>query len=100
MFVFRDEYIFDLERAIVAEIPKAGHATYVFAKPRDLGDWVWDYAKTTRQEIRLNRDNVAEALGFRGRVMHGRQKWEWLRDFEAKVGEFSSSHIPNTQSDA
>jgi hypothetical protein len=98
MFVFRDEYIFDLERAIVAEIPKAGHATYVFAKPPDLGEWVWDYAKTTRREIRLNRNNVAEALGFRGRVMHGKQKSEWLRDFQAKVGESSSSLIPNTQS--
>ena len=87
MFVFRDEYIFDLERSVVVEVPKAGHATYVFAKPTAVGDWVWDYAKTTRHDIRLNRDNVAESLGFRGRVVHGKSKTEWLRDLQTKIGE-------------
>jgi hypothetical protein len=87
MFVFRDEYIFDLERSVVVEMPKAGHATYVFAKPGDVGEWVWDYAKTTRHDIRLNRDNVAESLGFRGRVVHGKSKTEWLRDLQMKIGE-------------
>jgi hypothetical protein len=87
MFVFRDEYIFDLERSVVAEMPQAGHATYVFAKPSDLGEWIWAYAKTTRQDIRLNRDDVAQSLGFRGRVVHGKSKVEWLRDLQAKIGE-------------
>jgi hypothetical protein len=87
MFVFRDEYIFDLEKSVAVEMPKAGHATYVFAKPSNLAAWVWDYAKTTRHDIRLNRDNVAESLGFRGRVVHGKQKAEWLRDLQTKIGE-------------
>jgi len=87
MFLFRDEYIFDLEKAVVVEVPQAGHATYVFAKPADIKIWVWQYAKTTRQEIRLNRDNVAESLGFLGRVVHGKSKIEWYKDLRMKIGE-------------
>jgi curved DNA-binding protein CbpA len=91
MFVFRDEYIFDLEKSVVVEVPTTGHATYVFTRPADVGEWVWDYAKTTRHDIRLNRDNVAESLGFRGRVMHGKSKAEWLRNLQMKIGEPTAS---------
>ena len=63
MYVFRDEYIFDLEKTIVVEVPQAGHATYVFTRPADVGDWVWRYAETTRQDIRLNRDNTRRIVG-------------------------------------
>jgi hypothetical protein len=56
---------------VVVEVPRAGHATYVFAKAADVTDWVWQYAKTSRQDIRLNRDNIAETLGFLGRIVHG-----------------------------
>jgi hypothetical protein len=31
MYLFRGEYIFELERAIVVEVPAVGHATYIFA---------------------------------------------------------------------
>jgi len=34
--LFRAEYIFDLEKAVVVETPQLGHATYVFAKPRNM----------------------------------------------------------------
>ena len=34
IYLFRDEYIFDVEKAVVVEPPQLGHATYVFAKPR------------------------------------------------------------------
>ena len=45
-YLFRDEYIFDLEKAVVAETPQLGHATYIFAKPRSMeGD---------RKSTRLN----------------------------------------------
>lgn len=87
MFVYKDEYLFDLEHSVVAEMPKAGHATYVFAKPGNLREWVLDYAKVTRQDIRLNRDNIAEVLGFRGRIVHGKSKSEWLKDLGEKIGE-------------
>ena len=87
MYVFRDEYIFDLEKSIVVEVPQAGHATYVFTKPADVKQWVWEYAKTTRQDIRLNRDNIAESLGFLGRVVHGKNKAEWLKELRSRIGE-------------
>ena len=87
MFLFRDEYIFELERAIVVEVPQQGHATYVFSRPGNLDQWVRDYARTLKDDLRKNRANVAERLGFLGRVMHGRNPKVWLRDLRAKVGE-------------
>ena len=33
VYLFREEYIFDLEKAIVVETPQLGHATYLFSKP-------------------------------------------------------------------
>ena len=87
MYVFREEYIFDLEKAMVAEVPQAGHATYVFERPPDVRDWVWRYAETTRRDIRLNRDNSAESLGFVGRVVHGKSKTEWLKELRIRIGE-------------
>jgi curved DNA-binding protein CbpA len=87
MYVFRDEYIFDLEKSVVVEVPQAGHATYVFSKPPDVKHWVWQYAKTTRQDIRHNHGNIAEFLGFQGRIVHGKNKSEWLRELRMRTGE-------------
>jgi hypothetical protein len=87
MYVFRDEYILDLKKSVVVEVPQAGHATYVFSKPPDVKHWVWQYAKTTRQDIRHNRDNIAESLGFQGRIVHGKNKSEWLRELRQSTGE-------------
>lgn len=87
MFLFRDEYIFELERAVVVEVPQQGHATYVFSRPGNLEHWVREYARTLKDDLRKNRANVAERLGFLGRVMHGRNPKTWLRDLRAKVGE-------------
>jgi hypothetical protein len=87
MYLFRDEYIFDLSSAVVVEVPQAGHATYVFEKPERLDEWVKKYVKTTRQEILANRNNIAESLGFLGRIVHGTNKTEWLRDLGARIRE-------------
>jgi hypothetical protein len=87
MFLLRDEYIFELERAIAVEVPEQGHATYVFSRPGNLDQWVREYARTTKDDIRRNRASEAERLGFIGRVMHGRNPRAWLRDLRAKVGE-------------
>jgi len=35
-YLFREEYIFDLERGVIIETPELGHATYVFAKPKSM----------------------------------------------------------------
>jgi hypothetical protein len=87
LFLFRAEYVFELERAIVVEVPEQGHATYIFSRPADLEQWVREYARTPKDDIRHNRTNAAERLGFIGRVMHGRNPRTWLRELRAKVGE-------------
>jgi hypothetical protein len=87
MFLLRDEYIFELERAIAVEVPEQGHATYIFSRPGNLNQWVREYARTGKDDIRRNRASAAERLGFIGRVMHGRNPRTWLRDLRAKVGE-------------
>ena len=87
MFLFRDEYIFEMERATVVEVPQQGHATYVFSRPVNLDQWVRGYARTVKDDIRQNRGNVAEQLGFLGRVMHGRNPRTWLRELRSRIGE-------------
>lgn len=87
VFFFRDEYLFQLPRAVVAEVPQLGHATYIFAKPADVRDFVRLYATACRDDVRRNRGNVADRLGFVGRVMHGRSPRSWLRELRARVGE-------------
>ncbi|MCC6396661.1 MAG: J domain-containing protein, partial [Bacteroidetes bacterium] len=77
-FLFRQEFLFVLPTVIVSEVPKPGHATYVFAKPAALDPFMTAYSKTTRDEIRRNRGNKAVDLGFIGRVVRGRQKKRWL----------------------
>jgi hypothetical protein len=72
---------------VVVEVPQAGHATDVFSKPSDVKSWAWQYAKTTRQDVRLNRGNIAESLGFLGRIVHGKAKSEWLRELCLRTGE-------------
>ena len=71
IYLFRDEYIFDLEKAVVVETPLIGHATYIFAKPRSMEGFLATYTKITKEDIRHNRDNAAAKLGFLGRVTHG-----------------------------
>jgi hypothetical protein len=87
MYLFRAEYIMELERAIVVEVPELGHATYVFAKVDDIEVFVRLYAKTTKEDIRKNRDGIAERLGFLGRVTHGANARSWVRELRSRIGE-------------
>ena len=63
------------------------NATYIFSRPGNLALWVRDYFRTARGDIRRNRNNAAERLGFIGRVMHGRNPRTWLGELRAKIGE-------------
>jgi hypothetical protein len=87
MFLLRREYIFELERAIVVEVPEQGHATYIFSRPDSIEGWVRQYARTPKDDIRRNRANAAERLGFISRVMHGRNPRTWLRALRERIGE-------------
>jgi hypothetical protein len=87
VYLFRDEYIFNCRAAIVAEVPQLGHATYIFAKAGDVREFVNKYATTCRDDIRKNRGNVAQQLGFIARVMHGSNPRRWERNLRARIGE-------------
>jgi len=85
LYLFQDEYIFELEAAAVVETPQLGHATYLFSKPRSMEQFLAAYIRTTKEDIRHNRGNVAELLGFLGRVIHGASPRTWLAELKAKV---------------
>jgi hypothetical protein len=87
VYLFRDEYIFDVEKAVVVETPQLGHATYVFAKPRSMDSFLALYIKITKDDIRRNRNNAAERLGFLGRVIHGTNPRAWLKEVKLRIGE-------------
>ena len=87
IYLFRTEYLFELEKAVVVETPQLGHATYVFAKPRCMESFLALYTKTTKEDIRRNRDNVGERLGFLGRVVHGTNPRAWLKEMQQRLGE-------------
>ena len=87
LYLFRDEYIFALATGTVVETPELGHATYLFSKPSSMEAFLAVYTRTTKEDIRQNRGNVAEMLGFLGRVVHGSSAWTWLRELKCKIGE-------------
>jgi len=87
LYLFRSEYIFDLEKAVIVEIPQLGHATYLFSKPASMIEFLALYAMVTREDILQNRSNVAEKLGFLGRIIHGLKPQAWLKELKVRLGE-------------
>ena len=85
--LFREEFLFVLQGAIISEIPMPGHATYVFALPSDRENFLRLYERTSRTEIRQNAGNVASELGFVGRVVRGRKRKRWLAEVLKLAGE-------------
>ncbi len=87
LYVFRSEYIFDLETAVIVETPQLGHATYLFSKPVNIAEFLAIYGSVTKDDIRNNRGNVAERLGFLGRLIHGLNPRGWLKELKLRFGE-------------
>jgi len=87
LYLFRSEYIFDLERAVVIETPQLGHATYLFSKPINMTSFLALYGSVTKDDIRHNRSNVAERLDFLGRLIHGLDPRGWLKELKLRFGE-------------
>jgi hypothetical protein len=87
IYLFQGEYIFDLEKAVVIETPQLGHATYVFAKPRSMESFLVLYTTIRKEDIRRNRDNVGERLGFLGRVIHRTNPGVWIKEMRQRLGE-------------
>jgi hypothetical protein len=86
-FLFRDEYLFVWRNVLIAEIPEPGHATYFFTNPTNPTEFLASYAKVTREDIRLNRENRATELGFVGRVVRGKRKKRWFASVLTLSGE-------------
>lgn len=86
-YLFGREFLFVLANVIISEIPQAGHATYVFAKPQSLDAFMRRYDGTTREDIRHNRANRASDLGFVDRVVRGKRKKRWLASVLELAGE-------------
>jgi hypothetical protein len=87
IYLFRSEYVFDLEETVAVETPQLGHATYLFAKPKNMEGFLAVYTKVPKDDIRHNRGNVAEKLGFLGRVTHGANPRVWLKELRRRSGE-------------
>jgi hypothetical protein len=87
LYLFRSEYIFDLERAVVVETPQLGHATYLFSKPASMANFLAVYSLVGRGDILQNRSTVAEKLGFLGRLIHGGSPRGWLKELRIRLGE-------------
>ena len=87
LYLYRDEYIFDLPTQIAVETPQLGHSTYLFSKPQSIEAFLIAYTATTKEAIRQNRANVAERLGFLGRAVHRSNPRIWLRPITARLGE-------------
>jgi hypothetical protein len=71
----------------VIETPQLGHATYVFAKSRSMESFLVLYRQIAKEDIRRNKDNVGERLGFLGRVVHGTDPRAWLKEMRKRLGE-------------
>jgi hypothetical protein len=91
VYLFRDEYIFDLPGGVAVEKPQLGHATYLFSKPSNMEAFLAVYAKSLKGDIRKNRSNVAEKLGFLGRTVHTSNPRLWLKSIESFLADGGKS---------
>jgi hypothetical protein len=85
--LFRSEYIFELEKGVVVEIPQLGHATYLFSKPANMPEFLALYPMVSREDILQNRRNAAEKLGFLTRIVHGQKPQAWFKELKTRLGE-------------
>ena len=85
IYLFRDEYIFELKGAVVVETPQLGNATYLFAKPQSMDAFLAAYTRVSKDD--RNRANIGEKLGFLGRIIHGSNPGSWAKELRARIGE-------------
>ena len=71
----------------MVETPQLGHATYLFSKPKSMEEFLAAYLRVTKEDIRKNRHNIGETLGFLGRIVHGVNGRLWLKELKSRIGE-------------
>jgi hypothetical protein len=72
---------------VIVETPQLGHATYFFSKPTGMPEFLAIYGSVTKDDIRHNRGNVAESLGFLGRLIHSNNPRTWMKELKTCLGE-------------
>jgi len=45
------------------------------------------YLRITKEDIRKNRHNIGETLGFLGRIVHGVNGRLWLKELKSRTNE-------------
>ena len=71
----------------MVETPQLGNATYLFAKPESMDAFLATYTRVSKDDIRRNRENIGEKLGFLGRIIHGSNPRSWAKELRARIGE-------------
>jgi hypothetical protein len=66
IYLFREEYIFDVEKAVVVETPQLGHATYVFAKPPEHGQFSFPVHQDHQGRHSAKSQQCSRAPGLSG----------------------------------
>jgi hypothetical protein len=87
LYLYRSEYILELERSVVVETPQPGHATYLFSRPRAMEEFLDVYVTCTKNQIRRNCGNLGEKLRFLGRIAHGTNPRSWLKELRRRLEE-------------
>jgi hypothetical protein len=87
LYLFRTEYVIETANAIIVETPQTGHATYFFSPSKDLKQFLCAYARTAKEAIRKNQENCGDCLGYLGRVVHGKNRNQWLAEVKKRLGE-------------
>ena len=80
----------DLEHsksAVVAQVPRLTTRMDLSTKAYRADSFLALYTTITKDDIRRNRKNAAERLGFLGRVIHGTNPRAWLKEIRQRMGE-------------
>ena len=70
-----------------ARIAGSRASNLLFAKPARMESFLALYIQTSKEDIRDNRNNVAERLGFLDRIVHGVSPRACLHELRRKLGE-------------
>ena len=89
VYLFRNEYLFVFDQAVVSEIPQAGYASYIFRPNTLLDAFLRSYAQTTRHAIRTEPKNARTTLGYAGRIPHLKDLSVWIE----KIGRTIASPV-------
>ena|SRR6516225_11421471 len=60
---------------------------YLFTKPQSMDAFLAAYTRVLKDDIRRNRANIGEKLGFLGRIIHGSNPRCWAKELRARIGE-------------